>query len=64
MRSRKVDELRQDFEAFVAKNSSRTVEECKEGLRELMNQSIKTGFEVGGEEMREGLMDELRRKGY
>jgi hypothetical protein len=62
--SRKIDDLRSAFDAFVSKNSARTVGECKEALRDLINQSIKAGFEVGGEEMREGLMDELRRNGY
>lgn len=52
------------FDEFVSSNAERPLGECKDELLVLINSCVKKAYYTGGEDMREGLIEEVRRAGY
>ena len=52
------------FDEFIKLNAQRSLEDCSDELLDLINKFVEKAYYTGGEEMREGLMEELRRNGY
>ena len=52
------------FDDFIKLNAQRSLEDCSDELLDLINKFVEKAYYTGGEKMREGLMEELRRNGY
>lgn len=55
---------REIFDNFVSSNAKKPLGECKEELLDLINSFIEKAYSLGGKDMREGLIDEVRKAGY
>lgn len=52
------------FDDFINSNAHRPLGECKEELLLLINSFIKKSYSMGGQNMREGLIQEFNKAGY
>ena len=55
---------RKIFDDFVSSNAKRNLGDCKEELLVLINSFVEKAYSLGGEDMREGLIDEVKKAGY